>query len=302
MDAWIILCRTQIHMTNLQIQPLDRPYMSILSQISSLVKACTKVSTLSLFATSLDILKAFQKVLQVHSEIETLKLVFTSKPEQEVDEDFADSSDCPGLICRTIFSHLMPFSGDPPIRLRSLELDSMEVGYADRHLLRAISVEALRNLEVRDCRGADRLFSHLSQSPHLPVHLNTLCWANYTRVEDHILQAFEGFLEALPALEGLHVMLGRTPRLPKMNAISRFGSKLVSLLVHCHTYLTVQMLCYGAEDLRELCTSCTSIRELSVALPYTELLSETALSSQWKPFLVSSTLGLVTASFLPDDL
>ena len=249
------------------------------------MEAFPRISSLSLFATSLDVLQAFQIALEAHPNVK--KLVLTSKwtSRDESFPDLQDTSIRPGLIFRTIFSHMMPFSECTPVKATKITIENIELRYADRFLMKAVAFQSLGDLNVRACVAAEGLFSQLSQKEQLPSHLKVLRWFHKDTIEAHTLNALERLLEQLPALECLEIDLDAAHRLPKSSAISHLGSSLRSLLVRVHDSEST-LLEYKSEEVDEICTKCTGLRELSLALPHMHI-SEPYPLLTWEGFLVS---------------
>lgn len=269
----------------MEIGPLDRPYTSILTQLPKLMGAFPRVSSLSLFATSLDVLQAFQIALEAHPNVKELVLISKWTSRDESFADLQDTSIRPGLIFRTIFSHMMPFSDCTPVETTKVTIEDIELRYADRFLMKAVAFRLLEQLSVRACIAPEGLFSQLSQKEELPSRLKILRWIHKDTIEPHTLSALERLLEQLPALECLDIELHAGHRLPESSAISHFGSSLRALLVRVHDSEST-LLKYKSDEVDQICTKCTGLRELSLAFPHMYL-SEPYPLSTWEAFLVS---------------
>ena len=226
----------------------------------------TQLSKINLYATSLDVLQAFQKVLQSHPEVQALDLVVHWTSTSESSLDLKDTSTEPGLLCRTIFSHLMPFQDTPRIELTSFSPENTNMRYADRFFLKAVSLKHLDYLNLANCIAVDGLLSSLCQSQYLPLGLETLRWFDERSIQLHVLVAFESFLEVLLALADLHVELLKVPRLPRVAAISHCKTSLHSLVVQASDSSS-NLLKYEANEIGEICELCIHLRELSLAFP-----------------------------------
>ncbi|CAD6593430.1 MAG: hypothetical protein ASARMPREDX12_007195 [Alectoria sarmentosa] len=187
----------------MEIGPLDRSYTSILTQLPNLLGVFPKISSLSLFATSLDVFQALEIALQAHSKVKELMLISNWTSRDESLADLYDTSIRPGLIFRTIFSHMMPFSECTPIEATKSTIGNIELRYADRFLLKAVAFKSLEFLSVGACVALEGLFAQLSQTQQLPFHLKTLRWFHKETIEPHVLNAFERLLEQLAVLEYL---------------------------------------------------------------------------------------------------
>lgn len=275
----------------MEIGPLDRPYTSILTQLPTLLGAFSNISTLSLFATSFDVLQAFQKALQAHPKIKALNLISKWTSTEESLADLQDTSTRPGLIFRTIFSHLMPFSECTPIETKKISIENIELRYADRFLMKAVAFNSLDFLSIGACVAPEGLFAQLSQTQQLPSHLRSLRWFHQDAIEPHVLNALERLLEQLPVLERIHIELDDAHRLPESKAISHSGASLRSLLVRVHDSEST-LLEYKIEEVSQICAACTGLRELSVALPQMDLSKNRPLS-RWEAYLVRSPTNLL---------
>ena len=280
----MLLCQSQSQLRNLEVGPLNRPYTSILSQIPRLVGALPELSEVDLFANSLDVLKAFQEVLQAQPKIRSLGLVVSGEFDGAAAEDLNDTSTEPGLLFRTIFSQLRHLHETPLRELKSVTLENIYLRYADRTLMQAVPFKSLEYLSLGNCAAADGLFTQLCEAQHLPSRLTTLHWYHKDETETHILETFERLLEALPLIEDLHVELANTEKLPKATAISRCTKTLRSLVVQAHNTPSV-LLRYQCAEIDNICISCTRLRELSIASPIFDAAKHRS-SCDWMNFLV----------------
>lgn len=268
----------------MEVGPLDRPYNSILNQLPNLLGGFSKISSLSLITTSLDALQVFQKALQTHPNVNELTLVtqWCSGDKSEL----VDTKNRPGLIFRTIFSHMMPLSACTPIATTKITINNFNLRYADRFPMQAVASKSLELLSVETCMAPEGLFALLSEPQQLPFRLKTLRWFHRHTAKPHTLIAFERLLEELHDLECLHVELGVSHKIPEPRSISHFGSSLRSLLVQGQDSQST-LLGYKPEELDQICTECIGLRVLSVALP-SMYLSEKCPLSTWEVFLDST--------------
>ena len=140
-------------------------------------------------------------------------------------------------------------------------------------------------LEIRNCAGANALFTQLSK-PHLrPAKLKSLEWLDDETNEPYALEAFEGFLESTNTLEVMHVALNKMRALPKVSSITCHRKTLLSLSMHSQMSHN-NVYTYSEEDFSRLCDECKEIRQLSVMFPKTSV--DTAVPSpEFSIFLVS---------------
>ena len=123
------------------------------------MQAFPRVSRLSLYATSLDFLQAFQTALQTHPKIKELLLASEWTSWHESFVDLQDTSVQPGLVFRTIFSHMMPFRECKPIEATKITVNDLWLRYADRFLMKAVVFKALEYLKVITCVAPEGLFA-----------------------------------------------------------------------------------------------------------------------------------------------
>ncbi len=201
-------------------------------------------------------------------------------------DDLEDSSTRPGLLTRTVFSHMMPFETCTPMILKKLSIDNVDLRYAADTYMKVIKFSALESFVIGGCRGADTVFAQMSK-PHLrPTKLKKIRWFHGEEgSETHALEAFDGLLEAITGLEVLHVDIKNFGRLPNPTAIAHHGKTLRTLGIRSRTVSSNPMR-YESEQLDEICTACTELRQLSITFPTTSV-SDAHPSSEFKQALVS---------------
>ena len=252
---------------------IDPPYAVISPCISQLTAALSKLSSICVYLDSLDVLWAAQQILETHPNVRNLQLDQGSDLDKEIKDNLLDTDTQPGLISRTLSSLSIPFKDCPPFRLTSIMLVDVNLPDADRHLKKTMFSQSLKYLDVERCSFDDVLFSHLSQPQHSPVTLKRLSWISTESVTPQVLTPFEQFLGSLRALTSLHVELTKTHMLPNVRAITHAGRSLQFLLIQCRESDSRPFVRHTSEDLHEICTKCTSLRQLSIAVPDTELSS-----------------------------
>ena len=263
LENWVLLCQTQDQLTDLRIGPVDCSYTSVISQIPQIVGDLTRLRSISIRATSLDILQASQRVLETHPNIDALELSCCWDLDEFNELDDRDTG--PGLLFRELFSHLMPIPKSPPLTLTKLILEQIELGFADRYLMDVVTLKSLQFLHLGNCETEDVLFSYLSRPDQLSAGLETLLWLRTDIVEPQTLESLEHLLEVLPALRKLHIELRTTSALPKIQALCHTRSSLRSLFIRCHDINEVQLR-YSIKDFLEICTKCSHLRELSLGV------------------------------------
>lgn len=187
---------------------------------------------------------------------------------------------------------MLPLESCTPISLKKLTLDNIDVRYAADTYMKAIDFSVLESLVVGGCAGADAVFSQMSK-PHIrPSRLKKIRWFHEESAEPHALEAFEGLLEALSGLEILHVDLNNIGGLPAPKAIVKHSPTLKILALRSRYPRETEegsldsLRRYEPEQLDEICTQCTELRQLSVTSP-TTYASDPASTSAFNGFLVS---------------
>ena len=297
MDNWILLMKKQKRLKAVEIAAVDRPFMPVLEKDPGLLTNLDGASSLHFYPDNLDRLQACQKVLQAQTNVGEMQLSsgFAMSPE-EPPEGLHDSSTRPGLITRTVFSHMMPFDTCKPIVLKKLSIDNIELRYAADTYMKLIKFSALESLVVGGCVGADAVFSQMSK-PHLrPGNLKKIRWFHEETTEPHALEAFEGLLEAISGLEILHVDTNNISGLPRASAIAHHGKTLRCLGVRARMSSST-IFNYEAEQFDEICTNCTELRQLSITFPQTSV-SDAHPNAEFNTFLVSLSTCSVAYCFL----
>ena len=288
-DNWILLCKKQRRLKVVEIASVDRPYIPVIEKHPDLIKNLTEVISLHFYPETLDRLQTCQKVLEAHPQVREMQLSSGFQLADRTPQDLHDSSTRPGLLFRTIFSHMLPLETCTPIRLAKVTLDNIDVRYAADTYMKAIDFSCLESLIIGGCAGADAVFSQMSK-PHIrPSRLKKLRWFHEDTAEPHALEAFEGLLEGLSGLEILHVDLKNIGDLPKPSAVTNHRKTLKVLALRSRTGSLEQpqletLKCYEQGQFDEICTQCTEIRQLSIATPET-CVSEPRETTEFKDFL-----------------
>ena len=279
-------------MRSIEVAAVDRPFMPVLEKQPELLTNLTELTNLHFYPENLDRLSACQKVLEMHPNVREMQL--SPGPDYapgQLPTDLHDTSTRPGLIFRTIFSHLMPLDNCTPVRLKKLTMDNIDVRYAADTYMKAIEFSCLESIVVGGCPGADALWAQMSK-PHVrPNRLKKIRWFHEISAEPHALEAFEGLLEGLLGLEVIHVDLINIGGLPKPSVITHHAKTLKMLALqsrsrqeNLHFY---SLNCYAQDQFDEITTECTELRQLSIATPETDV-SEARPSQEFTTFLVSS--------------
>ena len=130
-DNFMLLCQKQKSLRVLEIGPMDRPLDPLLEKHPDIFEGLTELNSVDVYPDTVDRLKASQKLLKAKPHIEHL-CVSTgfeyAHNHNDIPEDLHDSSTRPGLISRTLFSHMMPFETcESPMVLKNLDLDTIEL-------------------------------------------------------------------------------------------------------------------------------------------------------------------------------
>lgn len=312
MDNWILLCKKQKKLKAIEIAAVDKPYMPVLEKDPSLLTDLTELRMLHFYPESLDRLHACQKALELHPNVREMQLSpgFQNLPGNNM-PDLHDTSTRPGLIFRTVFSHMNPLENCAPVRLRKLTIDNIDVRYAADTYMKAIDFSCLESIVIGGCPGVDAMFAQMSKAHIRPNRLKKLRWFHesltepYARVEPHALEAFEGLLEGLLGLEIIHMDISNIGGLPKPSAITHHAKTLKILAVRSRMAISQASFdavqCYEQDEFNEITTGCTELRQLSVATPRTNV-------SRPKPYLefttfmvsaVSATLHVIQSGSRP---
>lgn len=199
----------------------------------------------------------------------------------EIHGDLEDSSTRPGLLTRTVFSHMMPFETCTPMILKKLSIDNIDLRYAADTFMKFIKFSALESLLIGECRGADTVFAQMSKPLLRPTKLKKIRWFHSEETSvTHALEAFDGLLEAMSGLEVLHVDIMGFSGLPNPTAIAHHGKTLRLLGVRSRDPVS-NLMRYESEQLDEICTACTELRQLGITFPDTSV-SDAHPSSEFK--------------------
>ena len=203
-----------------------------------------------------------------------------------------DSATQPGLLTRTIFGHMLPFDKCEPFKnLTILRLQRVNLRYCADTWCKVVNFVNIEILRVLQCAGADSLLAELSKARNLPKQLKAFEFQHKDNEENEALIALDGFLCLVSGIQELVVDLERVNTLPAAASIARHGKTLEILNVHCSRGDTSPITSnpddneewvWDTEDFEKICTSCTSLEQISCAWPQTSLIR--APSSEWVAF------------------
>ena len=132
----MLLLRKQKKLRCIEVGPLDKPLVHILEKQPNLVNDFMDVRTLDIYPEALDRIKVAQKLLAANPKIRNITVSngfeYASDPEDNP-PDLQDSSTRPGLLTRTLFSHMLPFERCQPYSLHDLDLDGIELRVSSAH-------------------------------------------------------------------------------------------------------------------------------------------------------------------------
>ena len=227
--------------------------------------------SLHFYPDTIDRLKACQKVMETQTKLNELQISSAFSYTGHIPHDLEDSSTRPGLLTRTIFSHMMPFEKCNPISPKKLTIESIDLRYAADTYMKLIKFSALESLVIGGCQGASTVFAQMSKPSLRPNNLKKIRWFHGEDInENDALNAFDGLLEAISGLEELMVDVANFRALPNHTAIVRHGKTLQVLGVNGRTD-TSSLLRYETNQLNEICTACTELRQFSITFPTTSV-------------------------------
>lgn len=151
-DNWLLLCRKQQRLQAVEVGAMDRALAPILEKdVDIIANSFKDVVSLHFYPDKLDRLQACQKLLQAKPNISKLYLSsgfqFTNDP---IPDDLHDSSTRPGLLTRTMFSHMLPFESCKPMAIRNLSFDNIELRYAADTYMKVFTFTTLEDLQIHE--------------------------------------------------------------------------------------------------------------------------------------------------------
>ncbi len=216
-----------------------------------------------------------------------------------------DTATGPGLLTRTVFSHMMPFETCTPFKnLTSLRLHFVSLRHCADTWCRFIDFTLIQDLRLYHCSGADSLFGQLCKASHLPKRLRSLDLHHKDNDENEALIALDGFLCLVSGIQELIINVKHVKSLPAAAGIARHGKTLQMLSVHASmsppVHVTVpendaEELIWETEELEKVCKACTQLEQLSCAWPLSSLIRTP--NEQWKAYenaILSNLQDLVT--------
>jgi hypothetical protein len=256
------------------------------SEHAEIYKNCQK---LAIYPDSLPTLELGQFFLSKMSTLTELIIHtnFGHGPIHYTTRELHGTPNTPGLVNRTMFSHLLPFNkiNDPPFaHLRSLRLVDVGLRHCADTYGRFIDFTQLDALRVVKCAGADALFSLLCKSTHLPRKLRCLEFQHNDNSDNDALTALDDFLCLVEGVEDLYLDLTNVKSMPNVDGIIKHGKTLDVLLVHASENLVDEHV-WASDDFQRLCSSVTKLRQISCAWPSSSILRTN--SPSWESFQYS---------------
>ncbi|KAK0938435.1 hypothetical protein LTR29_009961 [Friedmanniomyces endolithicus] len=322
-DNLLLLYQKQRRIKRLEVMNLDRdvlPAIKKSAQIQETLFSCAK--TLALYPENRQMLDLSQHFVErtaelleeliVHAEFLCPEQRENSRPlptEQAIDtRELNDSATGPGLLTRTVFSHMMPFETCAPFkRLTSLRLHFVGLRHCADTWCRFIDFTLIQDLRLYHCSGADSLFGQLCKASHLPKRLRSLDLHHKDNDENEALIALDGFLCLVSGIQELIINVKHVKSLPAAAGIARHGKTLQMLSVHASAespsplvHVTppendAEELVWETEELEKICKACTQLEQLSCAWPLSSLIRTP--NELWKAYenaVFSSLKDLVT--------
>ena len=127
LDNFLLLCKKQKKLKVIDIGPMDRELLPTLKKNPDIFKDMPELLSIDMYPDNLDRLKCCQKILQDKPNIEYLNVCDSFIYGDDVPSDLHDSSTRPGLIMRTLFSHMQPWDKCDPLKLKHLDLDTIRL-------------------------------------------------------------------------------------------------------------------------------------------------------------------------------
>ena len=119
---FLLLCRNQRRLKVLQVDPTETPLDPVLAEHPEVIEGLSELQTVDVYPDSVDRLRAANRVLRAKPNIKLLSVSVAYELNNEVPEELHDTSTRPGVLSKTLFSHMLPFDTCEPLNLTGLEL------------------------------------------------------------------------------------------------------------------------------------------------------------------------------------
>ncbi len=178
-----------------------------------------------------------------------------------------------GFLFQTWFKHMKLAKSYVPMRLKHLTLQEMRLDHAKRTYCKAIDFSTLETLTLKNCSGCWAIFRLMAKNAQ-QNNLN-LKRLSYAAEEDIHAKALEDLLQSFSGLRQLLIVNRGSRALPATASIVHHGGTLNALLIDCQrfdgavpfTYKCGVPLCYTADDIKRICSSCPLLRQLGLTFP-----------------------------------
>ncbi len=274
-DNLLLLYKKQRRMQWMEAIAMDRDVVPELEKLPDIDSIVQGVKKLGLYPDNREVLNLSHFLLKRTSKLDklTLHASFEDHEPPIPTRELNDSSTEPGLITRTIFSHMQPFSRCTPLALKELALQKINLRYAAQTYCKIINFSTVKLLRVCGCPGADALFAELSKSTALPEKLETLEFKHDDNPENDAMNALDGFLCLVSGIKTMTLDISYAKSLPAHGGIARHSKTLRELNVHASRGDSDdEELVFELEAFQQICKDCTKLEQLSAAFPSTSLI------------------------------
>ncbi|KAK3111302.1 hypothetical protein LTR53_013583, partial [Teratosphaeriaceae sp. CCFEE 6253] len=202
-----------------------------------------------------------------------------------------DTATGPGLLCRTVFGHMLPFETCTPFQhLTSLRLHRVSLRHCAETWCRFVDFTRMQHLRLYQCLGADTLLGQLGKAAHLPKQLKLLEFQHKDNAENEALVALDGLLCLVSGLRELTIDMENLKALPAAAGIARHGKTLETLNVHGSAETNVNLmtgteaeeLVWEPDEFARICKACPRLEQLSCAWPPSSLIR--APTEAWRGY------------------
>jgi hypothetical protein len=277
MDNLQLLYRKQKRLQWLEGIALDRDPMPELEKMQNVESIFSETRRLGLYPDNREVLNFCGWLLKNSPKVE--KITLHTNFDDELGEptipyrELNDTAAGPGLVTRTIFGHMAPFTNCKPMALKDLCLQKVNLRYAADTYCRVIDFTTIKSLKIFLCSGADTLFAEMSKSSKLPEKLEILEFKHDDNAEGDAMTALDAFLPLVTGIKELTLDIWKSKVLPSPSGITRHGKTLLALNVHgggesCED----DELVYDLEHFQQICKGCPNLEQLSAAFPTTSLI------------------------------
>lgn len=175
---------------------------------------------------------------------------------------------------RRIADNILGPASPTTLQLSSLKLYGVDLTFGGQPQSVATKLLTLHTLHLDICPKADALLNslvtELRRDCHRSFALKDFKYVQYFHTEAHSKEVLSQFLESFSGLRHLCIDTRETVPLPAIDSVIKHSQSLRSLFIRRLYVLEDERhvkKCYSLEDLRELCTACTSLEQIAVALP-----------------------------------